>query len=178
MNTANRDPTITCGDDANMQRTGLQDDVRVVLTAAGFLLRAADHSVEHFAEHAVPANTHHAVMGTNRGFSWRFFTEPTCAADSAAEALPIKAGQVFLQEVIPGLVRLFSHCTKQHQARRSHSSCQTFNTFVSLSLTNHVRADSSQLKQRGDQRVVDLSAFPFAPKRIDEHQESVRAQWT
>lgn len=38
------------------------------------------------------------------------------------EASPVKAGQVFLQEVISGLVRPFRHYTKQHRARRSDSN--------------------------------------------------------
>lgn len=158
-----------------MQWTRLQNDVRVVLTAAGFLLRAAHHSVEHFAEHAVAAHTHDAVIGRERGLACVFLHQVHRRGERRREASPIKAGQVFLQEVISGLVRSFRHYTEQHHARRSDPTCRTFNTCVSLTLTNHVRADSSQLKQRGHQRVVDLPAFPLTSEWIDEHQESVRA---
>lgn len=61
LNTAGSPPgAVTCRDDANVQRARLQSDVWVVLTEARLLLRAADQSVEHLAEHAVPAHAHHA----------------------------------------------------------------------------------------------------------------------
>ncbi len=49
---------------------------------------------------------------------------------------------------------------------------------ILLSLTYYVRADTSQLKQRGSQRVVDLSSFLLPSKWVDKHQQPVRPQWT
>lgn len=47
-----------------------------------------------------------------------------------------------------------------------------------MSLTYHMRADTSQLKQRRSQRVVDLSSFPFSSKRVDKHQQPMWTQRT
>ena len=47
-----------------------------------------------------------------------------------------------------------------------------------LSLTYYVRADTSQLKQRGNQRVVDLSSLLLPSKWVDKHQQPVWAQRT
>lgn len=52
-----------------------------------------------------------------------------------------------------------------------------FYTF-SLSLTDHMRADTSQLKQRGNQGMVDLSSFLFPSEWVDKHQKSEGAQRT
>lgn len=41
-----------------------------------------------------------------------------------------------------------------------------------------MRADTSQLKQRGNQRMVDLSSFLLSSKGVDKHQQSVWAQGT
>lgn len=41
--------------------------------------------------------------------------------------------------------------------------------------TYYMTTDSGQLKQRGDQRVIDLSSFPLSSKGVDEDQQPV---WT
>ena len=41
-----------------------------------------------------------------------------------------------------------------------------------------MRADTSQLKQRSDQRMVDLSSSLLPSERIDKHQQSEWAQRT
>lgn len=53
--------TRTCRDDANVKWTRLQRDSRIMLTNAGLLLRAPNHTMEDFTEHAIASHTHHTV---------------------------------------------------------------------------------------------------------------------
>lgn len=100
---------------------------------------------------------------------------PPVLANGAERPHPSKPARSFFRRW--SLAWLARSVTTQSNIS-SDSTCQTFNTKVSITLTNHVRADSSQLEQRGHQRMVDLSAFPFASEWVDEHQESLWAQWT
>lgn len=51
-----------------------------------------------------------------------------------------------------------------------HQLCDQF--------TYNMRPDPSQLKQRGNKWMVDLSSFLFSSKWVDEHQQSMWTQRT
>lgn len=61
---------VTCRDDADVERTGLQSDSGIVLTKAGLLLRPPDQTVKYFAEHAIPAHAHHTVVSKHKSFCY------------------------------------------------------------------------------------------------------------
>lgn len=100
----------TCRDDANMKWTRLQSCRGIILTNACLLLSPSDQTMQYFTKHAIPTYTHHAgiekkkTAPVRKAFSWWVYMRV-----QHLNFLPIKTSQVFLQQVVSGLVCPLSH---------------------------------------------------------------------